>query len=140
MPVQHGLNGGRGTAILLGTCLLFDPLSVPASMVVGQYVGLYVLRNPLIAHHVGWIVALPAYFAIRRRPELVAFTLVANAVRWAASIPELRQIWHYHRLGEMRTEAFHDMLERSHHGYIHKWLRERRLITYDYMQETNAHP
>lgn len=135
MPVQHGFNGGRGTAILLGSCLIFDPLSVPVSMVVGQYVGLYVLRNVLIAHHMGWIVALPFYFAVRRRPELVAFAVAANVIRWAASIPELRQIWHYHRKGEMRTRAFHEMIERSHHGYVHRWLRQHGLIHYDYMRE-----
>lgn len=135
MPPQHGFNGGRGTAILLGTCLLFDPLSVPVSMVVGQYVGLYVLRNALIAHHMGWIVTLPVYFAVRRKPELFAFALAANVARWAVSVPELRQIWHYHRRGEMRTREFHEMLERSHHGKVHQWLRERGLIHYEYMQQ-----
>ena len=44
-------------------------------------------------------------------------------------------MWRYHRAGEMRTREFHDMIERSHHGQIHKFLRRRRLITYDYMRE-----
>ncbi len=139
MPLQHQFQGGRGTAILLGTCLLFDPLSVPVSMAIGQGIGLYVLRNPLLAHHMGWIVVLPFYFALRRRPSLVAYALVANAIRWGVSIPELRQMWHYHRTGEMRTREFHDMIEQSHHGQIHKWLRNRGLIRYDYMAEESIH-
>lgn len=135
LPPQHRFNGGRGSSILLATCLLFDPLSVPVSIVVGQLAGLYVLRNPMAANMGDLIVSLPLYFALRRRPELVAFALIANVVRWAVSIPELRQVWHYHRAGEMRTREFHEAFERSHHGYLHKWLRERGLIHYDYMDE-----
>lgn len=137
MPAQHGFKGGRGTAILLGTCLLFDPLSVPVSMTIGQAVGIYWLRNPLIAHHMGWIVTLPLYFALRRKSALLAYSLAANVIRWGVSIPELRQLWHYHRAGEMRTEEFHDMIEQSHHGQIHKWLRNRGLIRYGYMTPEN---
>jgi len=29
----------------------------------------------------------------------------------------------------------HQMIERSHHGYIRKWLRERGLIHNDYLRE-----
>lgn len=135
LPPQHRFNGGRGSSILLGTCLVYDPLSVPVSIVVGQVLGLYLLRNPMAANMGDLIITLPVYFAVRGRPELAAFAVAANAIRWAVSIPELRQLWHYHRTGEMRTREFHEAFERTHHGYIHKWLRERGLLHYDYMDD-----
>ncbi len=32
----------------------------------------------------------------------------------------------------------HEAFERTHFGYIHKWLRERGLIRYDYMDEASG--
>ena len=70
--------------------------------------------------------------------DLVVYTLVVNAVRWSASTKELRQVNHYRRAGEYETREFHEAFERTHFGYIHKWLRERGLIRYAYMDEVVA--
>ncbi len=51
------------------------------------------------------------------------------------SIPEMRAMHRYHRAGEFETREFHEAFEANHIGYIHKWLRERRLIHYAYMDD-----
>ena len=134
LPPQHRFKGGRAESILTGTALALDPLSVPLTVVISQGIGILVLRNPLLAAH-SWTGILTLYFAARRQWDLAAWTLVVNLVRYAASIEEARQIGRYHRAGEFETRAFHEAFEANHIGYIHKWLRERRLIHYDYMDE-----
>ncbi|MGD8485063.1 MAG: glycerol-3-phosphate acyltransferase [Chloroflexota bacterium] len=134
LPPQYRFKGGRGDAMLVGTCFALDPLSVPVSVVVSQLIGIYVFHNPVLGAH-GWTGVLIPYFALRRKPELVAYVIAANAVRWGASISEIRQIRHYRVAGEFKTREFHEAFESNHIGWIHKWLREHRLIHYDYMDE-----
>jgi glycerol-3-phosphate acyltransferase PlsY len=134
LPPQYRFRGGRGEAMLTGTALALDPLSVPVSVAASQVVGIYVLRNPLLGAH-SWTGILTLYFVLRRKPDLAAWTLAVNIVRWIASIPEMREIGRYHRAGEFETREFHEAFESNHIGSIHKWLRERRLIHYAYMDE-----
>ena len=134
LPPQYRFRGGRGEAMLTGTALALDPLSVPVSVAASQVVGIYVLRNPLLGAH-SWTGILTLYFLLRRKPDLAAWTLAVNSVRWIVSIPEMREIGRYHREGEFETREFHEAFESNHIGSIHKWLRERRLIHYDYMDE-----
>ena len=134
LPPQYRFRGGRGEAMLTGTALALDPLSVPVSVAISQVVGIYVLRDPLMGAH-SWTGILTLYFLARRRPELAAWTLSVNLVRWAMSIPEMRAMHEHHRAGEFETRAFHEAFEANHIGYIHQWLRERRLVHYDYMDE-----
>jgi glycerol-3-phosphate acyltransferase PlsY len=137
LPPQHGFRGGRGEAMLTGTALVLDPLSVPVSVAISQFVGIYVLRDPLMGAH-SWTGILTLYFLARRRPELAAWTLSVNLVRWAMSIPEMRDMHRYHRAGEFETREFHEAFEANHIGTVHKWLRERRLVHYAYMDEEPA--
>jgi glycerol-3-phosphate acyltransferase PlsY len=66
LPPQHRFRGGRGEAMLTGTALALDPLSVPVSVVISQAVGIYVLRNPLLGAH-AWTGVLTLYFLVRRK-------------------------------------------------------------------------
>lgn len=132
-PVFHRFQGGRGTSVLLGSLLAIDPLAIPASIVLGQAVGIYVVRDALFAQHMGWFVVLPIWFAARGDRDGVLFALAANAVRWGVSVDEVRQWWPLYRSGELRTREFHEALERTHMGYVHGWLRRRGLVRYDYM-------
>ena len=137
-PVFHGFQGGRGTSVVLGSLLVIDPLSIPASIAIGQAVGVYVVRDVLFAQHMGWFVALPLWFAARGRRDLVLYALAANVVRWVVSIDEIRQWWPLYRSGELRTREFHEAIERTHMGFIHGWLRRHRLVRYDYMQSSTG--
>ena len=77
LPPQHRFRGGRGEAMLTGTALALDPLSVPVSVAASQVVGIYVLRNPLLGAH-SWTGILTLYFLLRRKPDLAAWTLARS--------------------------------------------------------------
>ncbi len=135
-PVFNRFRGGRGTSTILGATMVLDPLAFPVTLVVGYMVGLYVFRDVLLAHHAGWIVLLPVWFAITGQWELFAFALVVNVARWSVSGPELREWWGYRKAGVMQTEAFHEEIEKTHIGYIHGFLRRKGWIRYPYMNES----
>lgn len=132
-PVYYGFKGGRGTSTILGAVLVLDPIAFPITLVVGYVIGLYVFKDVLLAHHAGWIVLLPVWFALTGRWDLAAFGLVVNVVRWSVSGPELREWLGYRRAGALRSEAFHDEIEKTHIGYIHGYLRRKGWIRYAYM-------
>jgi glycerol-3-phosphate acyltransferase PlsY len=137
-PLYHRFRGGRGTSTLLGALVVLDPLSIPVTIGSGYVIGLYGFKDVLLAHHAGWIVLLPAWFALRRRWSLFLYGLVVNVLRWSVSIPEVKQWWHYRRSGELRTEEFHEAIEKTHIGYIHGVLRRRGWLTYDYMRDEDG--
>ena len=134
LPVQHRFRGGRAEAILTGTALALDPASVPVSVAISQVVGIYVMRDPLLGAH-AWTGVLTLYFLARGKRDLAAWTLAVNLVRWAVSVPEIVAMARYKHAGEFETREFHEAFESNHIGYIHKWLRERGLVHYDYMDE-----
>lgn len=134
-PLFYRFKGGRGTSVLLGSLLVLDPLSIPVTIFFGYLIGLMLLKDVLLAHHAGWIVLLPVWFALTGQWELFLFALVVNVLRWSASGPEIRTYLEYRRSGELRSRAFHEAIEQTHIGYIHRFLRQRRWITYPYMND-----
>ncbi len=134
LPVQHRFRGGRAEAILTGTAFALDPASVPVSVAVSQVVGIYVMRDPLLGAH-AWTGVLTLYFLARGKRDLAAWTLAVNLVRWAASVPEMVSMARHKHAGEFETREFHEAFESNHIGYVHKWLRKRGLVHYDYMDE-----
>ena len=110
-------------------------MSIPVTIFFGYLIGLYVFKDVLLAHHAGWIVLLPVWFAVTGQIELVVYGIVVNILRWAVSGPELRQWWSYRKAGVLRTEEFHDAIEETHMGYVHRFLRRRGWIRYEYMKD-----
>jgi glycerol-3-phosphate acyltransferase PlsY len=134
-PIYYRFKGGRGTSVLLGSLLVLDPLSIPVTIFFGYAIGLMILKDVLLAHHAGWIVLLPFWFAITGQRDLILFALIVNVLRWSVSGPEIKTYLTYRRTGELRSREFHEAIEKTHIGYIHGFLRRRRLITYPYMRE-----
>lgn len=134
LPVFHRFKGGRGTSTILGALLAMAPLAIPITIFLGYAIGLFVFKDVLLAHHAGWIVILPFYFAALGEWDLVVFSVAVNALRWGVSGPELRDYWHMRKTGTLETREFHEAIEQTHIGYIHKFVRSRGWITYDYMK------
>ncbi len=132
-PVFHRFKGGRGTSTLLGGLLVMDPLSIPVTIAAGYLIGLLAFKDLLLAHHAGWLVLLPVWFAAFGRWDLAAYALVVNVIRWSASVPELRMYWKLRKAGGFQTREFHDAIEQTHVGYIHRYLRRWGLVRYPYM-------
>ncbi len=137
LPVYHRFKGGRGTSTILGALLAMAPLAIPITILFGYVIGLFVFKDVLLAHHAGWIVILPFYFAILGRWDLVVFAVAINILRWGVSGAELRDYWQMRKTGALKTREFHEAIEQTHMGYIHKFVRERGWLTYEYMRTSN---
>ena len=135
LPIYHGFKGGRGTSTILGGLLVLDPISIPVTILNGYAIGLFVFKDVLLAHHAGWIVLLPFWFALQGEWDLVFYGLGVNFFRWIVSKDELRGYWELRKSGELQTREFHDAIEQSHIGYIHKYVRKWGWLKYDYMKE-----
>lgn len=134
-PIYYRFKGGRGTSVLLGSLIVLNPLSIPVTIFLGYAIGLLILKDVLLAHHAGWIVLLPFWFALTGQWDLVFFALIMNVLRWSVSGPEIKQYRAYRRSGELKKREFHEAIEKTHMGYIHKYLRRWGWITYPYMRE-----
>ncbi len=137
-PVYYGFKGGRGTSTILGSLLVLAPLSIPVTIILGYAIGLFVFKDVLLAHHAGWIVLLPIWFAVLGRWDLVAYGVAANILRWSVSGPEIRDYLAFRRSGELRSREFHEAIEKTHMGYIHHYLRKWGWLKYDYMKDESA--
>lgn len=135
LPIYHGFKGGRGTSTILGSLLVLDPLSIPITILLGYLIGLFVFKDVLLAHHAGWIVLLPFWFALFQRWDMVLFGVAVNVLRWGVSMPEVRDYLAFRRSGELKTREFHEAIEKTHIGYIHKYVRKWGLLKYDYMND-----
>jgi len=135
LPIFYGFKGGRGTSTILGALLAMSPLAIPVTIFLGYLIGLGIFKDVLLAHHAGWIVLLPFYFAVLGRWDLVIFAVAINILRWGVSGTELKEYWQLRKSGALKTREFHDAIEQTHIGYIHKWLRSRGWLTYPYMQQ-----
>ena len=135
LPIYYGFKGGRGTSTILGSLLILDPLSIPVTILLGYAIGLFVFKDVLLAHHAGWILILPFWFAAWQRWDLVFYALGINFFRWIVSGDELREYLELRRTGELQTREFHEAIEQSHIGYIHKYVRKWGWLRYDYMKD-----
>lgn len=93
------------------------------AIVVGYLIGLLVFRDVLLAHHAGSLLLSPVWFALLGQRGLVIDAIVVSIIRWSASNPELRTYWTYRREGEFHTREFHDVINQTHMGYVHRYLR-----------------
>lgn len=135
LPIYYGFKGGRGTSTILGSLLILAPLSIPATILLGYAIGLFIFKDVLLAHHAGWILLLPFWFAAWQEWDLVFYALGVNFFRWVVSGDELREYWELRRSGQLQTREFHEAIEQSHIGYIHKYVRKWGWLKYDYMKE-----
>lgn len=135
LPIFYGFKGGRGTSTILGSLLILAPLSIPATIFLGYAIGLFVFKDVLLAHHAGWILILPLWFAAWQRWDMVFYAVGVNFFRWIVSADELRDYWQLRKSGALRTPEFHEAIEQSHIGYIHKYVRKWGWLKYDYMND-----
>jgi len=135
-PLYYRFKGGRGTSVVIGSLLVLAPLSLPVTIIAGNLIGLFVFKDVLLAHHAGWFLLLPVWFALTGRWDLFIYSLIVNIVRWSASIDEIKTYLAYRRSGELQTREFHEAIEKTHIGYFHRFLRRRGWLKYPYMEQS----
>lgn len=84
---QHGRRGGYGASPILGGMAVLDPAGLVATNAALLAVIGLTKENRLV---LAWPATLPIWAALRRRPELLAYSLAVNAVLWSRLVPEMR--------------------------------------------------
>ncbi|MDJ0954646.1 MAG: glycerol-3-phosphate acyltransferase [Acidimicrobiia bacterium] len=100
-PVFYKFKGGRGQSPLYGGLLAVDWLALPVTTAIGVVVGLFLLRDMLVAYSLGQWLLIP-WFALRAGPPEVAYAVAINLLYTVASVPEFRSYWRMRRSGELR--------------------------------------
>ncbi len=100
-PVFHKFKGGRGQSPLYGGLLAVDWLALPVTTAIGIGVGLFILRDMLVAYSLGQWLLIP-WFVLRAGPPEVAYAVAINLLYTIASVPEFRSYWRMRQAGELR--------------------------------------
>ncbi len=100
-PIFYRFKGGRGQSPLYGGLLAVDWLALPITTALGIGVGLFLMRDMLVAYSLGQWLLIP-WFAWRAGPPEVAYALTINLLYAVASIPEFKAYWEIRRSGGLR--------------------------------------
>ena len=86
-PVWNAFRGGYGATPMIGGLLVLDPVGLAVTTgVVSAGIGVTGKQQLMMA----WPLSVPIWAAVRRRPDLLAYGVVANAVLWSRLGPQLR--------------------------------------------------
>jgi glycerol-3-phosphate acyltransferase PlsY len=86
-PMWNGFRGGYGATPMIGGLLVLDPVGLALTTgVVSAGIGITGKQQLMMA----WPLSVPVWAALRRRPDLLGYGLVANAILWARLGPQLR--------------------------------------------------
>jgi glycerol-3-phosphate acyltransferase PlsY len=100
-PVLYRFKGGRGQSPLYGGLAAVDWVAIPVTTGIGVVVGLFVLRDMLIAYTLGQWLLIPWFLWRGGAPE-VAYAVAINVLFTIASIPEIREYLALRRAGELK--------------------------------------
>jgi glycerol-3-phosphate acyltransferase PlsY len=101
-PVFHGFRGGAGQSCILGGLLVIDWVGVVATSVVSQVVGLWVIRDGVIADAGGIFLIIPwLWWRTGFDPWTMAYAFIVNIAFWTAYWPNLKQYLDAKRAGHL---------------------------------------
>jgi acyl phosphate:glycerol-3-phosphate acyltransferase len=90
-PIYYRFHGGAGYSTIVGAMLVFDPLAVLVTPLIGVFLGVVVFHNYLIAT-VSWMWLLIPWLWLRRsgQIEYIFYAFAVNIIFWLAMIPEVK--------------------------------------------------
>lgn len=98
-PVYHKFRGGRGLSAVYGGMFAIDWIGVFATAFGGVILGMFILRNVLVAYMGGLWLLIPWLWFRTHDWAYVAYGIAVNIIFVLAMIPELRQIIKLRRQG-----------------------------------------
>jgi len=99
-PVYHGFQGGRGLSAVYGGMFAIDWIGVFATSLGGMLLGLFVLRDILVAYVGGLWLLIPWLWFRTHDVGHVAYAIAVNVVFVVAMIPEMKQYIKLRREGK----------------------------------------
>ena len=99
-PLYYRFRGGRGLSAVYGGMFAIDWIGVFATSLAGMFLGIFVLRDVLVAYMGGlWLIIPWLWFRTHDLGHL-AYALAVNIIFGLAMIPEIRQYIKFKREGK----------------------------------------
>jgi len=99
-PLYHRFRGGRGLSTVYGGMFAIDWIGVFATSLGGMFLGIFVLRDVLVAYMGGLWLTIPWLWFRTHDLAHLAYALAVNVIFGLAMIPEIRQYIKFKREGK----------------------------------------
>jgi glycerol-3-phosphate acyltransferase PlsY len=99
-PVYHRFQGGRGLSAVYGGMFAIDPLGVLVTSIGGMLLGLFVLRDMLVAYVGGLWLLIPWLWLRTHEVAYLAYAIAVNVIFLLAMLPEMGQYIQLRREGK----------------------------------------
>ena len=128
-PIYHRFKGGRGLSPIIGSLLVFQPLSIPATMLTGSVIGLFILRDALAAYSLWLILLIPWMWFFTDNDLFIAYAAAVAALYYISSISELKRYFALQKTGEFnKANSLYESLEHTDLGRPIKYMRKYGLL------------
>jgi len=99
-PLFHRFKGGRGMSAIYGGMFAIDWVGVFVTSLAGMFVGLFVVRDFIVAYMAGFWFLIPWLWLRTHDPAHLLYALVVNALLLVGMIPEIKQYVRFRREGK----------------------------------------
>lgn len=99
-PVYHRFQGGRGLSAVYGGMFAIDWIGVFATSLGGMILGLFILRDFLVAYMGGLWLLIPWLWFRTHDLAHVGYAVAVNVIFLVAMIPEMKQYLRFRREGK----------------------------------------
>ncbi len=99
-PVYHRFQGGRGLSAVYGGMFAIDWIGVFATSLGGMLLGLFILRDFLVAYMAGLWLLIPWLWFRTHDPAHLAYGVIVNILFVLGILPEIRQYIRFRREGK----------------------------------------
>lgn len=128
-PVYHRFEGGRGLTPMIGSLLVIQPLSIPVTMILGNVVGLFILRDPMAAYTLWLFFLIPWMWFFTDNWLFTAYAALLPVLYLVASIPEIKKYRVLQKTGEFnKANSLYESLEHTDLGRPIKYMRKYGLL------------
>ncbi len=128
-PVYHRFEGGRGLSPMVGSLLVIQPLSIPITMILGNVVGLFILRDPMAAYTLWLFFLIPWMWLFTDNWLFTAYAALLPVLYLVASIPEIKKYRALQKTGEFnKANSLYESLEHTDLGRPIKYMRKYGLL------------
>ena len=104
-PLYHRFRGGRGLSAVYGGMFAIDPIGVFVTSIAGMLLGLFVLRDMLVAYVGGLWLLIPWLWFRTHEVAYLIYAVAVNIIFLLAMLPEARQYIQLRREGKLEDLA-----------------------------------
>ena len=98
-PIFYGFKGGSGLSPTYGGMLVISPIGAIVTAFGGMALGLFVLRNVVVAYLAGLWLMIPWLWFTTYDLWYLAYGIIVNVLFFIAMIPEIKTVREYQKRG-----------------------------------------